>query len=203
MYYYQHHIGDFIRDTARLNDAQCMAYLRLLWIYYDTEKPLSDDHEKLAFQIGANPSDVRQILDHYFALDANAMRTNDRVEKELNIYRSKSDKARNSANARWNNTNAMRTQYERNANASKNDANQEPRTNNQNKPRATRLAKDWVLPKDWGNWALDEKPDWTRDDVLKVADCFKDYWIAKAGKDGSKLDWEATWRNWVRNTKGK
>ena len=27
---------------------------------------------------------------------------------------------------------------------------------------------------------------------------FRDYWVAKAGKDGCKLDWDATWRNWVR-----
>jgi len=27
---------------------------------------------------------------------------------------------------------------------------------------------------------------------------FRDYWPAKPGKDGVKLDWNATWRNWVR-----
>ncbi|SSZ40901.1 Uncharacterized protein conserved in bacteria [Bartonella grahamii] len=27
---------------------------------------------------------------------------------------------------------------------------------------------------------------------------FRDYWNAKAGKDASKRDWQATWRNWVR-----
>ena len=28
---------------------------------------------------------------------------------------------------------------------------------------------------------------------------FRDYWRAKAGRDGAKLDWNATWRNWIRN----
>lgn len=28
---------------------------------------------------------------------------------------------------------------------------------------------------------------------------FVDYWTAKPGKDGTKLDWPATWRQWVRN----
>jgi len=32
---------------------------------------------------------------------------------------------------------------------------------------------------------------------------FRDYWIAKAGKDGVKLDWLATWRNWIRNERTK
>ncbi|WP_332060794.1 DUF1376 domain-containing protein [Bartonella sp. CB74] len=29
---------------------------------------------------------------------------------------------------------------------------------------------------------------------------FRDYWNAKAGKDATKHDWPATWRNWVRRT---
>ncbi len=27
---------------------------------------------------------------------------------------------------------------------------------------------------------------------------FRDYWHAKPGKDGRKVDWQATWRNWLR-----
>ncbi len=27
---------------------------------------------------------------------------------------------------------------------------------------------------------------------------FVDYWTAKTGKDATKLDWDATWRNWMR-----
>jgi hypothetical protein len=27
---------------------------------------------------------------------------------------------------------------------------------------------------------------------------FVDFWIAKPGREGTKLDWPATWRNWVR-----
>lgn len=28
---------------------------------------------------------------------------------------------------------------------------------------------------------------------------FRDFWASKAGKDGAKLDWQATWRNWLRS----
>lgn len=28
---------------------------------------------------------------------------------------------------------------------------------------------------------------------------FRDFWLAKPGKDGTKLNWDATWRNWIRN----
>ncbi len=30
---------------------------------------------------------------------------------------------------------------------------------------------------------------------------FRDYWIAQPGQRGVKLDWDATWRNWIRNAR--
>lgn len=30
-------------------------------------------------------------------------------------------------------------------------------------------------------------------------DKFRDYWTAKSGRNATKLDWAATWRNWMRN----
>lgn len=33
-------------------------------------------------------------------------------------------------------------------------------------------------------------------------DRFRDYWTAKTGQSATKLDWLATWRNWLRDTKG-
>ena len=63
-------------------------------------------------------------------------------------------------------------------------------------PRGTALPETWTLPDDWKTWAEGARPDV---DVLTVADSFRDYWVAKPGKDGRKADWLATWRNWVRN----
>jgi len=65
-------------------------------------------------------------------------------------------------------------------------------------PKALRLPTDWKLPEEWESWALKEQPSWTRDGVLRVADSFRDYWTAKGGADARKVDWQATWRNWVR-----
>mgnify|MGYP001614487870 CR=1 FL=1 len=68
--------------------------------------------------------------------------------------------------------------------------------------KGTRLPEDWVLPKPWGEWALNERPELTADEVRKMADTFKDHWIANANRaTGKKADWFATWRNWVRNQK--
>lgn len=66
--------------------------------------------------------------------------------------------------------------------------------------RGARLAQDWVLPKAWGEWAVEEL-GMPADQVRTEAAKFRDYWCAKSGKDATKLDWQATWRNWCRNAK--
>ena len=66
--------------------------------------------------------------------------------------------------------------------------------------RGSRLAADWTLPEDWRGWATAARPDLDAD---KVADNFRDYWAAKAGKDGVSKDWLAVWRNWVRNERAQ
>jgi hypothetical protein len=80
--------------------------------------------------------------------------------------------------------------------------NQEPITINQEpikeRTRGSRLSADWVLPKEWADWAKQERPDL---DLRSVGEQFRDYWSAKAGSGATKLDWQATWRNWVRNQK--
>jgi uncharacterized protein YdaU (DUF1376 family) len=114
-----------------------MAYLRLIWHYYDTEQPLENDPESLAFKIGAQVVDVNLILKHYFILDGEVWRKT-RCDAVISEYHGKADKARKSAEIRWNNAKAKQSNSGRNANASKNsakakknDANQEPITNNQ------------------------------------------------------------------------
>jgi uncharacterized protein YdaU (DUF1376 family) len=66
---------------------------------------------------------------------------------------------------------------------------------------ASKLPDDWVLPKTYGDWALQERPLMTIQMVKLEADKFKDYWISLAGVKAKKLDWFATWRNWIRNAK--
>lgn len=147
MHYYSHHIGDFIRDTSRLSDAQCMAYLRLMWMYYDTERPIPNTPSKLAFQIGAKVEDVQAILEHFFVLDKSVDNwVHTRCERELADYKTKSEKASNSAKARWKNAKAMRSHSDRNADERETDANQEPRTKNQDSSLRSE-EKDMSAPK--------------------------------------------------------
>lgn len=46
----------------------------------------------------------------------------------------------------------------------------------------------------------EERPDL---DPVKIAAEFRDYWISIPGQKGCKLDWSATWRNWIRRTETK
>lgn len=71
MFYYQHHIGDFIKATSRLTDSQTIGYLRLIWMYYDSEKPLQNDIEVLAMKIGLSTQDTHLLLRAFFKLDNN------------------------------------------------------------------------------------------------------------------------------------
>jgi hypothetical protein len=95
-------------------------------------------------------------------------------------------------------SNADETLQKRPSNAIDTDTDTEQIQKKVNNKRGSRLAQDWFLSKAMGDWATQERPDL---DVRQVAEQFKDYWVAQAGQKGVKLDWDATWRNWVRNTK--
>lgn len=64
--------------------------------------------------------------------------------------------------------------------------------------RGTRLPKDWLLPSSFGNWAIAEFPHLSADFIRQEGLKFRDYWVPKTGKDATKIEWEGTWRNWVR-----
>ena len=142
MHYYQHHIGDFIKDTTHLDDHQLATYLRMLWAYYTSESPISSDFEDVAFAMRSDEKTVRLLLRHFFTESPDGWH-HTRCDKEIADYHEKAEKAQKAANARWSNAKAMRTHTERNANEPVFDANQEPRTNNQEpikRQRATIVA---------------------------------------------------------------
>jgi uncharacterized protein YdaU (DUF1376 family) len=134
MFSYHHHIGDFRRDTASLSDTDAMAYLKLLWMYYDTELPLPADAKLLAFKIGSNAESVQLILDAFFTLDEDVYRQK-RCDAEIIAYYGRKTVARDKANKRWknatasiDNATALPQHSDSIAPAIKNNANREPRT---------------------------------------------------------------------------
>jgi uncharacterized protein YdaU (DUF1376 family) len=199
MHYYQHHIGDFIKATSRLTDTQTMTYLRMLWMYYDSEKPIKNDLRTLAFQLAVSENDVDLILSSFFKLDGDQW-LHSRCDQEISEYRSfiekKSRGGKASAQQRLNSSSTGDEQV-------LNSCSTDVQLTNNHKPitnivgtRGTRLSQDWELSEDQKQFCKQERPDL---DPVKVSAGFKDYWISVAGAKGVKKDWDATWRNWVRN----
>lgn len=157
MHYYPFNIGDYRRQTNHLTLLEHGVYKALLDTYYLTEEPLCSDIAKLmrshCVRTAEEEKALENVLADFFILtnEGYTHKTCDEVIKE---YRTKSEKAKAAANARWskknpgkkcqNNADASKV----NADASKTDAdamqsdsssnangmltnNQEPITNNQ------------------------------------------------------------------------
>lgn len=60
--------------------------------------------------------------------------------------------------------------------------------------RGTRLVDDW-MPSQKTIDDMRQQFPWV--DLQIEHEKFCNYWIAKAGKDAVKLDWERTWKNWI------
>jgi hypothetical protein len=63
--------------------------------------------------------------------------------------------------------------------------------------RGSRLSGDWSPSPTEIAYATQEY-GFTEREAGRMADNFRDFWIAVPGQKGVKLDWSATWRRWVR-----
>ena len=123
MHYYQFNIGDYKSHTAHLDPIEDIAYRRMLDWYYLHEKPLPKKTEEIARLINMRThcDSIATVLNEFFIFDKSAKAwRNKRADESIESYNQKSEKARNSAKARWDrvsdDANAMRTHSERNAN---------------------------------------------------------------------------------------
>lgn len=62
--------------------------------------------------------------------------------------------------------------------------------------KATRLPEDWKLPEVWFDWAF-KNSMLKRGEIDIEATKFHNHWKALSGQKATKLDWYATWQNWV------
>jgi uncharacterized protein YdaU (DUF1376 family) len=200
MNYYNFHIGDYISHTIHLSSEEDLAYRRLLDMYYDTELPIPNNIPLVSRKLRISAEVVKTVLDEFFELTDDGFK-NFRADNEIAEYQRfiEKQKANGSKGGRPKKSHRKPTA---NPTQSQKKPNQEPRTINQEpikeRTRGSRLSADWVLPKEWADWAKQERPDL---DLRSVGEQFRDYWSAKAGSGSTKLDWQATWRNWVRNQK--
>lgn len=196
-------VNDFIGKTQDLDAKETGAYMLLLMSMWVRGGSLPNDQKKLQriARVGREWPKVWAAISGYFQEDGGTI-TNERLSVELQKVNAKREvnarsgalggraKSLKSNEPHLANATVSLNQPEPYPERVKRDANASP------KKRGSRLPDDWVLPRDWGDWALSE--GWSEQVVRFEAERFRDHWWGASGQRGVKRDWLATWRNWMR-----
>jgi uncharacterized protein YdaU (DUF1376 family) len=200
MYWYPFNIADYKSSTAHLSNDEDLAFRRLLDMYYDTELPIPLDSAWLARRIRVSIQAVESVLSDMFERREDGFH-HKRCDAEIVKYQAFAESGKRGAAIRWaknGDRGAIGSLSNPNANHNhNNNKNNNTSIKDSRSPKGSRLSIE-SLPKDWFEFCKAERPEI---DPQRTFQQFRDYWIAKAGKDASKLDWSATWRVWVRNQK--
>jgi len=182
-----------------LSEIEDLAFRRMLDWCYLHEKPLPFDIDEISRQIRMRPhsESIAIVLQEYFEKNDDGW-INLRVIQEILKVGIKSEKASASAKARWGkkDANALPTQSDSNATHNTLPITQDTKHKKDNK-RGSRLSSDFLFTGEWLAFCKQERPEL---EPVQTFEKFKDYWISQPGQKGVKLDWNATWRNWVRTT---
>jgi uncharacterized protein YdaU (DUF1376 family) len=224
MHYYKFNIADWNLGTAHLSLVEEAIYFRLINFYYDSEQPLPLETHTVFRRLRMASESViaQQIIDEFFTKTDKGY-IHERCDVLLKEYRktAKNNRSNGAKGGRPRKDAACEetqpkpsgfppeTQQE-----PKHNPNQEPLTTNQEpetslkdlvpqqaatpKKRATRLPDDWRPDREYWEAAALINKSITQEWFVATVHKFKDYWIAKSGKDATKADWLATWRNWIR-----
>ena len=65
------------------------------------------------------------------------------------------------------------------------------------KTKGTRLSENWKPSIESQNFAISKIGG---EGAISELDKFRDYWLSVPGQRGCKLDWDRTWKNWIRNS---
>jgi uncharacterized protein YdaU (DUF1376 family) len=211
MHYYQHHIGDFIKDTSFLTNEEVGIYLKLLWIYYDTEQPLPNSLFELSMKVNARDHQdaLSGILGMFFKLENNEWH-HTRCDKEIRHYHQQLDTASKAgkASAAKRALNKTLTPVERPLDLCSTDVqptnNQQPLTNNHKPKRenATVVAcppdveeqvwKDWQTLRKMKKAPITETVvDSAKKEAAKANMSFNDFLVVwcRRGSQGLEADW--------------
>lgn len=96
MNYYQHHIGDYRRDTAHLSLLEHGVYRQLLDMYYLSETKIAAETDMVYRRLCARTDDEKKavdtVLSEFFKRDDGWIQT--RCNKEIDEYQGKAERAR-------------------------------------------------------------------------------------------------------------
>jgi uncharacterized protein YdaU (DUF1376 family) len=201
MHYYKFNIADYRKDTGHLSTIEHGIYRQLIDWYYLDEKPIpTETHvvfRRLRLGSDIEFESLQNVLSDFFVEEKTGY-VHKRIEVEIKDYHGQAEKNKNNGKlgGRPKKTQSVISGF---PNESQINPNQEPITIN-HKPkektqRGSRLANDFQFPLEWETFCKQTRPDLNPE---KTFDQFKDYWVSSL--KGTKLDWFATWRNWVRST---
>ena len=187
--------GDFLVDTMHLGATERGIYISLI-IHCWQHGSIPLDKRKLA-RIAA--CDIRiwhqyeETVLQFFDIVEGVSMQHRRVTTELRRYAEISNKRKDAAEQMLKrkraNAEQKLTQSQSQSQAKEAKASLEPRK------RGSRLEKDWWPSEANIQYALSH--GLSLDRISIEAEKFRNYWTAKAGKDAAKLDWDATWQNWI------
>jgi uncharacterized protein YdaU (DUF1376 family) len=187
MYYYQHHIGDYRKDTSHLSLIEHGIYRQLIDLYYITEKPLDKSSIRLIGARSEHEVEIAQLILNEFFEKKGRQYFHKRCDDEILNYKTRSLKASESSNKRWSNikklddAKAMPTQCEGNAN-------QEPRTKN----RETTIPGDFKISEKVILWA--EKNNHTN-----LQKHFDNFVLSCQARNYKYTNWDAAFMKAIRD----
>ena len=209
--------SDWLAGTRGMSASETGVYVTLVALMYERTAPLDRDDARLARLCGLPTNVFRTILDTLIVQGKVTLEGEKlwgrRVALEVEIRKGRSAKASVAAKAKH-----QQNQRPVSANASSEhsvstapdllrargpdiryqiseDTSLRSVAPLAPKTKGTRLSDAWVLPKAYGDWALEK--GLPRDRIMIEADKMKN-WSINAGKTGVKVDWFAAWKNWVQ-----
>lgn len=197
----------FVGGCRGLNATEVGIYILLLCKIYEEDGPIEADPVKLSAHCGVREKVLASAVGKMLRLgkltEENGFLSNGRAVEEMRdrAKRIENSSAGGKAKAKKDKQNQGASSSEALVQQCHKDKDKEEERKDIGKPisqrKGTRLPVDWVIPPEWGSWAVDQ--GMSREEAWQASHMFKDYWIAQTGARSTKLDWFATWRNWVRN----
>jgi len=203
MHYYKFNIADYRKDTGHLSTIEHGIYRQLIDWYYLDENPIPLETQvvsrRLRLASEVEVLSLQNVLSDFFK-EGKSGYVHKRIELDINDYHEQAEKNQRNGKlgGRPKKTHSVISGL---PDESQNNPNHKPLTTN-HKPieknkRGSRLSPDLSFPDEWFDFLVKERPELNAQQTFAK---FMDYWIAQAGQKGVKLDWFATWRNWVRST---
>jgi hypothetical protein len=158
-------------------------------------------------EAGISPEEAGAIAAEIYALGVSSVSDRNSNAARQQRYRERKRNERNESVTNRNADGVTTTVTNRNESVTNNASTVLPidtkiknsKKQNSDRPsRGTRISSDWA-PSD-ADRLIAKQEGLSDSEINREALRFRDFWTGKAGAGGVKLDWAATWRNWVRTT---